>query len=334
MRSLRARVGLLMFGAGMIAALTTATAPSPAAALGPLPACRLDDVLTVPRDYDSWSTTLVDWILSVGEDYAPPDLVSVNDAGLAGGGSVRAVALDDTRAMAAAAAANGTPIGSWSAYRGYSQQVELFNGYVNAYGYDNTIQFSHRPGHSEHQLGLGIDFMSAGGGSPMEGDWARTPAGSWMKSHAWEYGWVMSYPLLDPSQLWQETVCFRYEPWHYRYLGREVAAQIHASGLTIREYLWANYTRVDPTTGKPIPAGTVPPAFTGVPKATPEPTPTPTPPPLPTPSPSTATPSPGRDDGGPIAIGGIGPLLVAGVVLVVTLGYIVLRRSTRTSSGR
>ncbi len=60
--------------------------------------------MTVPRDYDSWSTTLVDWLLRVPRRYEPPDLVPVGEAGIAGPGRIRAVAIDDLRAMARAAA--------------------------------------------------------------------------------------------------------------------------------------------------------------------------------------------------------------------------------------
>jgi D-alanyl-D-alanine carboxypeptidase len=232
-----------------------AASPSPVAAIGPLPECRLDDILTVPRDYDSWSTTLVDWLLSVGKDYVPPDLVSVRKAGLTGSGYVRALVIDDLRAMASAASKNGTPIGSWSAYRSYDQQVALFNDYVKAYGYDNAKEFSQRPGHSEHQLGLVIDFMASGANGMLSG---TSATGKWMAKNSWKYGWVLSYPpsKTDPSHLWNQTVCFRYEPWHFRYVGRDVAAKIHDSGLTVREYLWENYTMVDPATGSPLPSAT------------------------------------------------------------------------------
>src|SRR3990170_5213927 len=98
--SLRALASALILGAGLLA--VPAAAPFPVAAIGPLPECRLDDILTVPRDYGSWSTTLVDWLLRVGKDYKPPDLVSVRDAGLTGSGYVRKVAVDDLRAMAKA----------------------------------------------------------------------------------------------------------------------------------------------------------------------------------------------------------------------------------------
>jgi D-alanyl-D-alanine carboxypeptidase len=223
--------------------------PSSAAGAGPLPECRLDDILTEPRDYDDGPITLVDHLLGVGKDYAPPDLMSVYRMGLAGSGQIRRIAAKDTRAMARAAAKNGTPIGAWSAYRTYQTQRELYRNGVAAYGVKVASQAWARPGHSEHNLGLGVDFMTAGGGSPLIGDWSTTPAGAWMKDNAWQYGWVMSYPKGKKS-----ITCFGYEPWHYRYVGREVAREIHETGVTIREYLWANFTQVDPATGEPLPS--------------------------------------------------------------------------------
>jgi zinc D-Ala-D-Ala carboxypeptidase len=317
-RSRRALAAALVLGLALLAG--PISAPSAVRALGPLPECRLADIMTVPRGYDDWSVTLVDWLLRVEEDYVPPDLVHVSEAGIAGGGFIRAVAMDDLRAMAEAAAANGTPIGVWSPYRSYEEQVEIFNGYANGYGFDNAITYSHRPGHSEHQLGLGVDFMSAGGSNPLIGDWATTPAGAWMAENAWRFGWVMSYPI-EPAQvgtdnLWSDRICFTYEPWHYRYLGREIAAAIHESGLTIREYLWANYTMVDPVTGSPLPTPTP------TPEPTPEPTPTPTASPTPEPTATpTAVPTPEPTPSPDTRLLGLDPpvaaVLLGGLLLAV-----------------
>jgi D-alanyl-D-alanine carboxypeptidase len=76
-----------------------------------------------------------------------------------------------------------------------------------------------------------------------------------MKAHAWEYGFVMSYPKGKTG-----VTCYSFEPWHFRYFGRELAARIHASGRTTREYLWANFTTtvVPPPTARP--AGTARPS--------------------------------------------------------------------------
>ena len=256
-----------------------------ARAMGQLPDCRYADILTTPRSYADWSVTLVDTILRVPRSYAPPDLVPASRAGIAGGGKVRAVVIDDLRAMTEDAAAAGNGIGVESAYRSYASQEDVFASWVKRYGYDRAIEVSARPGHSEHQLGLAIDFRSEPGGSPFTGTWGSTPAGKWMKAHAWEYGWVMSYPKGTMA-----VTCYDYEPWHFRYVGRDLAARIHESGLTPREYLWANFTT---TVVPPAPPPTKGPPKTPKPTATPAPTPTAEPSPSPSPSPTVApTPTP------------------------------------------
>ena len=221
----------------VLAVARPALSPSEARALGPLPACRYDDIMTTPRGYDDWATTLVDTILRVPRSYVPPDLVSVSQAGIAGHGKVRALMIDDLRAMAEAAAAAGNAIGVESAYRSYTDQEATFASWEAQLGYAGALRVSARPGHSEHQLGLAIDFRSDPGGSPFTGSWGQTPAGTWMRLHAWAYGFIRSYP---PKE--QNVSCYASEPWHYRYVGRDLAAAIHASGLTTREYLWANDT--------------------------------------------------------------------------------------------
>ena len=240
LRAVRVIAAAALLGAGLM--VVPAATPGPVRGLGPLPDCRLADIPTIPRGYDDWQYTLVDWILTVGKSYVPPDLVNVRTSGISGSGLIRKLAIPDLKALVAAAKANGTPLVSWSAYRSYSQQATLFKGY----GGLSAIRFSARPGHSEHQLGLTIDFVAVGD-KGLTSNWEVTRTGAWMLKNAWKYGWVLSYP-----KDMQDTVCYSYEPWHYRYYGRELAARIHASGLTTREYLWANYTAVDPTTGQPI----------------------------------------------------------------------------------
>jgi zinc D-Ala-D-Ala carboxypeptidase len=251
-----------------LAALQPGIAPIGARGAGPLPACRYDDIMTTPRGYDDWSTTLVDTILRVPKSYVPPDLVSVSQAGIAGHGKVRAIMIDDLRSMAEAAAAAGNGIGVQSAYRSYESQQAVFDGWVAQYGMASALTFSARPGHSEHQLGLAIDFRSDPGGSPFTGSWGNTPAGSWMKQHAWEYGFIRSYP---PNK--QKVTCYANEAWHYRYVGRDLAAAVHASGLTLRQYLWANFTTTVVPLVTPRPESSAkPPTSSAAPGASLEPT--------------------------------------------------------------
>ncbi|MCV0403074.1 MAG: cell wall-binding repeat-containing protein [Chloroflexi bacterium] len=204
--------------------------------LPPLPACSYQDVLTPYRAYADWQRTLVDTILMVPSSYAPGDLVDSGSAGLNGGYALRSLVAADLRAMASAAQSAGRPIQVASAYRSYSTQKATFDHWVAVGGYEQALRTSARPGHSEHQLGTTFDFTSRGGRPPWEySDWAATPAGGWMAANAWRYGFVMSYPRNS-----FDRVCYDYEPWHYRYVGRSVAAEVRHSGLTLREWLWLN----------------------------------------------------------------------------------------------
>jgi zinc D-Ala-D-Ala carboxypeptidase len=192
------------------------------------------DVPTPHSGYEEWPITLLDTIYHVPPLYAPGDLVDSSTAGLNPGFSVRSVIAADLAAMAAAARAAGAPIQLVSGYRSHAQQEETFAYWVNVGGYEQALRTSARAGHSEHQLGTAIDVTSAGGAAPWEyADWATTPAGAWMAANAWRHGFVLSYPSGA-----SDRTCYDYEPWHFRYVGRDLAAQIVGSGRTPREVLW------------------------------------------------------------------------------------------------
>jgi D-alanyl-D-alanine carboxypeptidase len=190
---------------------------------GPLGPCRIDDVLTPHRDADDWARTLLDPEFRLAADDVPPDLVPIGTAGMAGEGSLRAFVLDDLASMAADAAASGARFRITSAYRSHAHQVRTFGSLVAAYGRDQALRGAARPGHSEHQLGTTIDV--AGGEA-------------WLADESWRYGFVVSYPLEHSP----ETTCYKAEPWHLRYVGREAAAEVRRSGLSLRAWLWARQT--------------------------------------------------------------------------------------------
>jgi D-alanyl-D-alanine carboxypeptidase len=206
---------------------------SPAAA-GSAPPCRYDDILTGHRAYADWDASVLDTMLMLPRSYVPPRLVSTARAGLNPGGYVRSFVIPDLAAMAHAARKAGAGLRVVSSFRDYDHQQEVYDDLVDSYGERAARLVAARPGHSEHQLGTTIDFGSAKVAWGYS-DWATTPAGAWMKANAWKYGWVMSYPRGTRA-----VTCYRYEPWHYRYVGRATAAKIQASGLTLREYLWAH----------------------------------------------------------------------------------------------
>ena len=257
--------------AAAIGLLATALGPAagPTDAAAPLPRCRVADVITKYHARSDWARSLLDTAYRLPKSYRPVGMVSVRVAGLSGGGSVRRVVLADLRAMVRASRMAGARLAVESPYRSYATQVWTFAHWVRVGGAGAALETSARPGHSEHQLGTTIDFRSVGGGNPwFYRDWGRSREGAWLARNAWKYGFVMSYPKGRKS-----VTCYAYEPWHYRYVGRDLAKQVHVSGRTLRQVLWANQTAPPPT---PTPT----------PTPTDEPTPTPTPTDEPTPTPT------------------------------------------------
>jgi D-alanyl-D-alanine carboxypeptidase len=218
--------------------------PAPAAAtVAPLPTCRYADQ-TASFDGDAdWDDVVLDTAFRLPAGYTPGDLVAVTNAGVAvarSGMRLRTIVIADLRALDRAARRAGHRISIYSAYRSEAYQRGLYAAAVRAVGRTTARLYSARPGHSEHQLGTAIDIGTKGAGSPMTGDWAQTATGAWVNAHAWEYGFIRSYPRPRAGEGTRNPrSCYAYEPWHFRYVGRERAAAVHASTLTLREWLWA-----------------------------------------------------------------------------------------------
>ena len=220
--------------------LPSGTPPPPAAA-EPLPACREGSKRAIGDATLDVSTILLDTTYRLPATFVPGHLVPVSDAGVAGTAEVDARVIPDLRAMARAARKAGAGVAVRSAYRSYQDQVATFAGWVARSNYQTALRFAARPGHSEHQLGTAIDFRSAAGATPplVLADWAHTASGRWMRQHSWEYGFIESYPRGMTSE-----TCYGYEPWHFRYVGRDEASLVHQSGMTLRRYLWATVAGV------------------------------------------------------------------------------------------
>ena len=88
--------------------------------------------------------------------------------------------------------------------------------------------YSARPGSSEHQTGLALDINTAS----VQAHFENTPTYAWLVEHCAEYGFILRYPEGK-----ERITGYRFEPWHYRYVGREHAEEIMRRGLTLEEYL-------------------------------------------------------------------------------------------------
>ena len=127
----------------------------------------------------------------------------------------------------------GYKIVAVSAYRDFSYQENLFNYYVEKYGEDYALNCSAKAGHSEHQTGLAVDVM---GSNNSYDDFELSDEFEWMINNAHKYGFILRYPKNK-----EKITGFKYEPWHYRYVGVEVAKIIYENKITLEEYLKGDY---------------------------------------------------------------------------------------------
>lgn len=204
-----------------------------------LPPCSVGDEPVEGDPSIDWATLVIDTAHSLPADYVPGDLVDATAAGFEQRDQVREIVVPDLAALRQAAEANGTPLVLVSAYRSYDYQRGLFEDRAAQVGEAQAAAGTARPGHSEHQLGTAIDVLNPES-VDLTTDFATTPAGQWVAEHAHEFGFVVSYP--DAAG---DRTCYEFEPWHLRYVGREIAGDIHESGLSPREWMIAAGDRRD-----------------------------------------------------------------------------------------
>ena len=112
-----------------------------------------------------------------------------------------------------------------SGYRSYQTQVTVYNNEVKRNGQQVADQESARPGYSEHQTGLAVDIGAASRKCEVESCFGDMPEGQWLAANAYRYGFIIRY-----SQNNEATTGYTYEPWHLRYVGTELANELHKQG--------------------------------------------------------------------------------------------------------
>ena len=134
--------------------------------------------------------------------------------------------------FAAAEAEAGLRLQAQSAYRSYNVQVRVYNGIVASRGQDYADVRSAQPGHSEHQTGLAIDISSLPAVCALDPCFGDTDHGRWLAANAHRFGFHLRYqPEMTP------ITGYSYEPWHFRYVGVELATELHETGIrTLEEF--------------------------------------------------------------------------------------------------
>jgi D-alanyl-D-alanine carboxypeptidase len=132
--------------------------------------------------------------------------------------------------FAAYTAETGNQMQSQSAYRSYDVQVSTYNGWVNSLGQAAADLTSARPGHSEHQTGLAMDISAVPNTCPLKACFADTDQGMWLAANAYKWGFILRYPNGMTN-----ITGYEFEPWHYRYVGIELATEMHTTGISTLE---------------------------------------------------------------------------------------------------
>jgi D-alanyl-D-alanine carboxypeptidase len=165
-------------------------------------------------------------------DYYPADLVDVpvkfvNPPQLRAEASAQVVAM-----FAAFTAETGLEMQSQSAFRSYATQESVYAGWVSSLGQEGADLTSARPGHSEHQTGLAIDISAVPATCALDQCFAETPQGQWLAANAYQWGFILRYPEGMTS-----ITGYEFEPWHYRYVGIELATEMRERGIaTLEEF--------------------------------------------------------------------------------------------------
>ena len=188
---------------------------------------------------DSGLLWLVNKTHSVSENYVPELVELTGISEKSDGYLLREEAANALYTMYAAMAADGiTKCHVISGYRSYEYQLQLVNekvekrvanGQKRETAYKQVTMSTAPAGCSEHQLGLAIDFST---GSNSSTSFANTAAGTWLRDHAWEYGFILRYQEVKTG--FTDIVS---EPWHYRYVGIPHAQIIHHNGWCYEEYI-------------------------------------------------------------------------------------------------
>lgn len=144
--------------------------------------------------------------------------------------SIRADIMSETERMFADAKLAGFDLQIGSGWRSYEQQNIYYSNYSRLYGQESADTFSAKPGYSEHQTGLVMDIATLDRHCYLEECFGETGAGKWLSANSSKYGFILRYPRGKDG-----ITDFIYEPWHFRYVGNDLAKALNESGLTLDE---------------------------------------------------------------------------------------------------
>lgn len=118
-----------------------------------------------------------------------------------------------------------------SDYRSYDEQRRVYDSSVEGYGKEAADEMTSLPGHSEHQTGYAFDFWTNDDTVTIDDSFDNTAEAEWLAKNAYKYGFILRYPRGKEA-----ITGYKFESWHYRFVGPELAKKVFDSGLTLEEY--------------------------------------------------------------------------------------------------
>lgn len=189
---------------------------------------------TLSSTEEGWSLVLINEVHPLDTEYRP-ELAEIVE-----GKFVDTRILKELTAMLEDAVDEGMNMYICSAYRDYEEQRQVFNttmvdwinqGKSPLEAYEETKISVAVPGTSEHASGLALDIVSTQYGE-LDEKQAETAEAKWLAENCWKYGFILRYP---PEKSAVTGIIF--EPWHYRYVGKDAAKEIKEKDITLEEYL-------------------------------------------------------------------------------------------------
>lgn len=237
---------LVVFLLGAVFLWKTKNAPPPSAAETDPPVsdkpAQASPPPPTPEPSPAWKPLTADgWKLTLVNSWTPlPEGHTIQTVTLTNGLQVDERCYPELQAMMDACREEGLHPVICSGYRTHEEQEELFQNKVDslmAQGYSETDAAREAgkvvavPGTSEHELGLAVDIADMDH-QLLDSSQEDTEVQKWLMEHCWEYGFILRYPTGK-----SDLTGIIYEPWHYRYVGKEDAEQIHSLGVCLEEYL-------------------------------------------------------------------------------------------------
>ena len=191
---------------------------------------------TKKATYQNTEKVLVNKYYYLEKDYIPNNLEIINDGYQTGGlRLVHSARVAFEKLASDAYNEKHLYIRAVSAYRSYNYQKKLYNSYVKNDSKENADRYSARPGFSEHQTGLSLDVDNI---YTDYNNFEKTKEYKWMIKNCYKYGFILRFPK-DKEYI----TGYQFEPWHYRYVGKNIASSLYKHKITLEEYNVSEFSK-------------------------------------------------------------------------------------------